>query len=156
MACVSGFRRGSRQVGTGSATPFPTSSEKLGSTGSDSPMKTLCAAPLALFHTMSDMMTVILHIDVRPNTDTLSLAKIALTSLTHLISVHYRLAGVTLVVRIVWHLGCLNSGCEGLRVLGTWIKPGWGLGITEIGRTGISSPHKKRRRGFQANPQQPI
>jgi len=55
---------------------------------------------------------------------------------------YVRFAELIQVVETVWHMGCLIEGCEGLRVLGTWIKPGWGLGITEIGRTGISSPHK--------------
>ena len=33
---------------------------------------------------------------------------------------------------------------------------GWGLGITEIGRTGISNPYNCSRRGYQANPQRII
>ena len=51
----------------------------------------------------------------------------------------------------------LELGCEGLRVLGTWKKPGWGLEITEIGRTGIFSPHNRYvTRGNRANPQQKL
>ena len=59
-----------------------------------------------------------------------------------------------MAVVTVWHTGCPMSRREGLRVLGTRREAGWGLGITEIGRTGISSPHNIKRQVFQANPQQ--
>src|SRR5271157_282115 len=117
-------------------------------------MKTPCPSTFALFHTIGDMMTVILRIDLRSSSNVFPLALIALTSLSHLTSMHFQQAEGTLAIGIVWHTGCPKYRCEGLRVLGTWIKPGWGLGIPEIGRTGISSPRNKCRRGNQANPQQ--
>jgi hypothetical protein len=113
--------------------------------GSDSSMKTLCNPPLALFHTMGDMMTVILRIDGKSSSNRIPATNIVFDSLSDLGSMHIRPAAVTSGIRTVWHTGCLMYGCEGLRVLGTWIKPGWGLGITEIGRTGISNPHNNYR-----------
>ena len=103
---------------------------------------------------MADMMTVILRIDGSTGLTLPAQAAALFTLLSDLISMHLRLGAAALVMRAVWHTGCAKNGCEGLRVLGTWIKPGRGLGITEIGRTGISSPHNIYRRGYQANPQQ--
>ena len=48
----------------------------------------------------------------------------------------------------VWHGGCLTYWREGLRVLETRQVTGWGLGITEIGRTAIFSPRNKEY-GYQ-------
>ena len=106
------------------------------------PNTMLAHGSFALFHTISDMMSVILRIDAERYSGTGLIARIVRTPLSPLITTHPQLATMNLVCGTVWHIGCLESGCEGLRVLGTWKKPGWGLGITEIGRTGIFSPHK--------------
>ena len=123
--------------------------------GSDSSTKRGRAPRFALFHTIGDMMIVIL----RMGAGQIRLAALALTvftSLNDLISVDIWLATKSWAIRTVWHTGCPSYGCEGLRVLGTSQVTGWGLGITEIGRTGISSPHNNCRQGFQANPPQTI
>lgn len=127
-----------------------------GSVGSHSPVKTPDVPPLALFHTMVDMMTVILRIDAWSSSNPFPRARIVGTSLSDLISINTRLAMTASAIRTVWHTGCLKYGCEGLRVLGTRQMTGWGLGITEIGRTVISSPRNNYWHSFQANPQQPI
>lgn len=101
---------------------------------------------LALFHSMWDMMTVIMRIDRPANSGATHQAKSTMTSLSHLVSVHLQLTGTGPTIWIVWQMGCLTVCCEGLRVLGTWIKPGWGLGVPEIGRTGIFSPRNNYRR----------
>jgi len=111
---------------------------------------------LALFHTTADMMTVILRNDLGSDSLTLPPAKTPLISPSPLFSMHIRLAPLTPSSMTVWHTGCPNHRCEGLRVLGTSQTTGWGLGITEIGRTGISSPHNCSRCGYWANPQQII
>jgi hypothetical protein len=120
--------------------PFQTCVRNRGWVGSDSTTKTLCALLLALFHTTRDMMSVVLRNDWRSGSNLIPQAKNAISSLSHLTSTHIQLAGFISTIRTVWHTGCLKYGCEGLRVLGTWIKPGWGLEVTEIGRTGIFSP----------------
>jgi len=114
--------------------------------------KSPCVPPLALFHTTDDMMAVILRIDVRAGLKTFPPAENPIHSLSHLISMNIFLLGLTPAPTTFWHTGCLTFRCEGLRVLGTSRMTGWGLGITEIGRTGISSPYNCSRRGYQANP----
>jgi hypothetical protein len=121
------------------------------SVGSDSSVGTPCAPHLALFHTIRDMMTVILRIDETRDSNPHHPVWLGLALLTYLLSIHSNLTPTTSAAGSVWHTGCPKNGCEGLRVLGTWIKPGWGLGIPEIGRTGIFSPRKYFRRGNQAN-----
>ena len=123
--------------------------------GFDSPMKTLRSMTLALFHTTGDMMTVILRIDAGASSNPLLLARFIDTLLSDLVSVTISLAMLTSSFSTVWHTGCPMYGCEGLRVLGTRQMTGWGLGIPEIGRTGIFSPRNDYWHSFQANPQQP-
>jgi hypothetical protein len=96
----------------------------------------------ALFHTIKDMMSVILRIDARGCLVYELLALILLAPLSPFPTSSLHCTAENMVARTVWHIGCPTDGCEGLRVLGTWKKPGWGLRITEIGRTGIFSPHK--------------
>ena len=104
------------------------------------------ADAFAFFHTMRDMMTVILRIDGRSNSDAIPQAKNIVTLLSYLIPTQIQLSETASTIRIVWHTGCPKDGCEGLRVLGTRREAGWGLGIPEIGRTGIFSPHNSWRR----------
>ena len=122
------------------APPFQTRVWNWGWVGSDSTTKSPCALLLALFHTIRDIMSFVLRNGGRPDSDPIPQAQNAISSLSHLTSMHIQLTGFISTIRTVWHTGCPKYGREGLRVLGTWIKPGWGLGITEIGRTGIFSP----------------
>jgi len=128
--------------------------EKWALIGSDSPTKPPRAPLLALFHTTRDMMVVILRIDFTLASHSPAQTTPAFVLLSYLVSMNILLMAVTLAPTPVWHTGCPSHECEGLRVLGTSQKTGWGLGITEIGRTGISSPYNCSRRGCQANPQQ--
>ena len=102
------------------------------------------------------MMTVNSRMGAKSNSDLLRRALFLFSLLSGLISAQDGLPRTITLVRTVWHTGCLKPKCEGLRVLETWIESGWGLGITEIGRTGISTPRNKRRRGCRATPQQII
>ena len=104
-------------------------------------------APLALFHTITDMMTVILRIDNNRGSYPSRPSCFDISSISYLLSIHPNLTHRIPVSANVWHIGCPENGCEGLRVLGTWIKPGWGLEIPEIGRTGIFSPRKYLQSG---------
>ena len=97
-------------------------------------------------------MAVILRIDVRAGLKTFPPAENPIHSLSHLFSMNPFLLRLTPALTTFWHTGCPTFGCEGLRVLGTSRMTGWGLGVTEIGRTGISSPYNCSRRGYQANP----
>ena len=108
--------------------------------GSDSSPGAIRPQHLAFFHTIMDMMTAISRIDHKRSSNPHSRLVLQRNSVSYLNSVFPNLADKTLASGTVWHVGCLIYGREGLRVLGTWIKPGWGLGITEIGRTGIFSP----------------
>ena len=91
-------------------------------------------------------MTVNLRIDAKSGSNPFPQAGVVTFSLSYLLSIDVGLPAVTWARGTVWHTGCLKLGCEGLRVLETWIKPGWGLGIPEIGRTGIFSPRNNYRR----------
>ena len=152
---IGGPKRATRADGnTRGLSPRPTRIK--GKDGFDSPIKTLRGMTLALFHTTGEMMTVILRIDAGSSSNPLLLARFIDTLLSDLVSITISLAMLTSSFSTVWHTGCLMYGCEGLRVLGTRQMTGWGLGITEIGRTGISSPRNNYWHSFQANPQQPI
>jgi hypothetical protein len=118
-------------------------------------MKTRGGIAFALFHTIGDVMPVILRIDASPSSNPLFLARTINGLLSGLVSIMIILAALTSSFRAVWHTVCDMYGCEGLRVLGTRQKTGWGLEITEIGRTGIFNPRNNYRRSSQANPQQP-
>jgi hypothetical protein len=113
------------------------------SSGSDSPMKNLGPPPFALFHSIRDMMSGILRIDLWRNSRPPSGAQITLSKLSHLFSILLQIEWRTSRIGTVWHTGCPKHGCEGLRVLGTHREVGWGLGVPEIGRTGIFSPCNK-------------
>jgi len=73
-------------------------------------------------------MTVILRIDYKPSSVTVPPAMIAFDLLSDLFPMHVGIAAVTSARRTVWHTGCPEHGCEGLRVLGTWKNQvgGWG------------------------------
>jgi hypothetical protein len=58
-------------------------------------MEPLYASRLALFHTMGDMMTVILRIGGRSTSDPIPQTKIVLDSLSDVISTHIQLAATT-------------------------------------------------------------
>ena len=89
---------------------------------------------------MGEMTTVILRIDGGSNFVPTPQAGFAVDPLSGLGSMQTRTAVAASAIRCVWHIGCLDSGREGLRVLGTRQVTGWGLRIPEIGRTGIFSP----------------
>ncbi len=133
----------------------PQAYEDRGKNGFDSPMKTLRGMTFAPFHTIENMMTVILRIDAGASSDPLLLARFIDTLLSDLVSIAIFSAMLTSSFSTVWHTGCPTCGCEGLRVLETRQATGWGLGIPEIGRTGIFSPRNNYRRSSQANPQHP-
>ena len=88
------------------------------------------------------MMTVILRIDGGRGLFAAENVENVRAQLSPFLTAHPSLTGRGSAGRTVWHMGCPIRGCEGLRVLGTWVKPGWGLGIPEIGRPGISNPRK--------------
>jgi hypothetical protein len=136
------------------APPFQTCGEKLGLDWFRFPTDSPRPMPYALFHTIRDMMTVILRIDAKSISNPLPQAGNVFTSLSDLFSINFSSTTLTSAIGTVWHTGCLKYRCEGLRVLGTWIKPGWGLGIPEIGRTGIFSPRKFLQTRQSGNPQQ--
>jgi len=92
------------------------------------------------------MMTVILRIDGKSISNLYLRTSMVDTWISYLFSADFVLGGVIAKPGIVWQTGCPKDGCEGLRVLGTWVKPGWGLGVPEIGRTGIFSPRNNYRR----------
>jgi hypothetical protein len=115
---------------------------KWGRLGSSSTPETLCPWPLALFHTITDMMTVILRIDNKWRSNPPRSICVDFPCLSYLLSVNPNFTSTTSVAATVWHIGCPKYGCEGLRVLGTRQMTGWGLEIPEIGRTGIFSPRK--------------
>jgi hypothetical protein len=98
--------------------------------------------PLALFHTIADMMTVILRIDSKRLSNPPCPRCLDSMHLSFFLSTQYNLTPTTSLIETVWHIGCPKYGCEGLRVLGTSRMTGWGLEIPEIGRTGIFSPRK--------------
>ncbi len=110
------------------------------------PTQNTASDALALFHSIRDMMTVILRIDSRSNSDAIPQAKKIMTLLSHLIPMQIQLSETAAMIRIVWQMVCVKYGCEGLRVLGTRREAGWGLRIPEIGRTGIFSPRNNYRR----------
>ena len=87
-------------------------------------------------------MTVILRTDKRPFLDDPSQISLKCPPLSDLVSIRTYFEASSSPIGAVWHTGCLNFGCEGLRVLGTRQMTGWGLEITEIGRTGIFNPRK--------------
>jgi len=97
-------------------------------------------------------MTVNSRKGTKSNSDLLRRALFLLRLLSDLISAQDGLTRTIALVRTVWHPGCPKPRCEGLRVLETWIDSGWGLGITEIGRTGISSPRNKAQTWLSGNP----
>src|SRR5271165_3177191 len=74
---------------------------------------------LALFHTMGDIMTVILRIDGSSILSPIHQPRIAFASLSDLGSMRVRIVPIRLGLKTVWHTGCPTYGCEGLRVLGT-------------------------------------
>lgn len=89
---------------------------------------------------MADMMAVNLRIDTSSDLKPRSEAYIVGVSISDLISIRIPREKANDTDTSVWHPVCPKHGCEGLRVLETWVKPGWGLGTSEIGRTGIFSP----------------
>src|ERR1017187_8999414 len=98
------------------------------------------------------MMTVILRIDNKRNSNPPCPRCLDSTWLSHFLSIQYNLTPTTSLIETVWHIGCPKYRCEGLRVLGTRQTTGWGLEIPEIGRTGIFSPRKYLQSGkFLAN-----
>jgi hypothetical protein len=89
MTALSSFSASSK------ALPFQTRGEKLGLGWFRFPNEEPVHRLFALFHTMTDMMTVILRIGGRSTFDPIPQGRIVLDSLNDLISMHIQLAAVT-------------------------------------------------------------